>query len=129
MKYTTASCLCGDVALTAQGTPLRIGICHCKDCQKHHGAPFYSAAIFRQDKVDISGATHSYKGRHFCPRCGSSVFAQSGDEIEIHLGAMDHPDDFIPTYEGWTTRRAKWLPPFSDMTQHSKDRDDQGSTD
>jgi hypothetical protein len=73
---------------------------------KHHGAAFYAAAIFRQDKVNILGATRSYKGRHFCPRCGSSVFAQSDEVVEIHLGAMDNSVNFIPTYEGWTKRRA-----------------------
>ena len=129
MQHTTASCLCGDVTLTANGHPLRVGICHCKDCQKHHGAAFYAAAIFDQKNVKIVGAVHSYKGRHFCPRCGSSVFAQSDDEIEIHLGAIDSPSDNIPTYEGWTLRRAEWLTAFEGMTQHKYGRDEDDRSD
>ncbi len=124
MHATNASCLCGDVTLSAQGVPLRVGLCHCKDCQKHHGAAFYAAAIFAARQVAVSGPTHSYKGRHFCPRCGSSVFAESGDEIEIHLGVLDSTDSFVPTYEGWTTRRFKWVSAFAKMIQHPRGRED-----
>src|SRR5690606_40143350 len=48
----------------------------------------------------------------FCPRCGSPVFARSGDEIEVNLGSLDTPDQLAPTYELWTIRRESWLPPF-----------------
>jgi hypothetical protein len=53
---------------------------------------FHASAIFPQDAVTIEGETHAYKGRHFCPRCGSSVFGKSDDEVEINLGALDSPD-------------------------------------
>lgn len=108
----TGGCLCGKVRIVARGQPRRVGICHCLDCRKHHGALFYAAAIFPADAVTISGETRDYTGRHFCPRCGSSVFARSADEIEVHLGTLDAPDQFIPTYECWTVRREHWLPPL-----------------
>lgn len=112
MKTVTGGCLCGDVRLTATGEPRRVGLCHCMDCRKHHGALFYASAIFPADDVVISGATREYEGRHFCPRCGSSIFAHTDDEIELHLGALDEPNRFEPTYELWTERREAWLPPF-----------------
>ncbi|MCC2957740.1 GFA family protein [Massilia sp. IC2-477] len=112
MADFTGGCLCGDVRLVATGRPYRVGLCHCLDCRKHHGALFYAAAIFPQDAVTVSGETRSYANRHFCPRCGSSVFAQSEDEIEMHLGALDAPDQLVPSYENWTVRRESWLPPF-----------------
>jgi len=62
--------------------------------------------------VAILGDPRHYGGRFFCPRCGSSVFARYGDEIEVHLGALDAPDQLMPTYENWTVRRESWLPPF-----------------
>ena len=122
METYSAGCLCGAVRLTAKGAPLRVGICHCLDCRKHHGALFYVAAIYRADAVEITGDTHAYKDRHFCPTCGSSVFAQSGDEIEIHLGALDSPSQFEPTYEVWTTRRENWLPDFPSTLCHKHDK-------
>jgi len=116
-------CLCGAVRLTASGVPDRVGICHCLDCRKHHGALFFAAAIFPEDAINIEGETGDYAGRHFCPRCGSSVFSHHGDEIEVHLGILDSPDQLTPTYECWTVRRESWLPPFPLKHGYERDRD------
>lgn len=123
MDQVTGGCLCGAVRMTAAGAPRRVGICHCLDCRKHHGAPFYAAAIFPSEAVRIEGETREYAGRRFCPRCGSSVFATSGDEVEVHLGSLDAPDQFTPTYECWTIRREAWLPPFPGTVRFKKDRE------
>lgn len=124
MKETAGGCLCGHVRLVATGAPGRVGVCHCRDCRKHHGAVFYAAAIFPQDAVAITGETQQYKHRHFCPRCGSSVFAQWDNEIEVHLGALDESSVFAPQYELWTIRRENWLPEFSDTRLYERDRDE-----
>ena len=126
MDPLTVSCLCGDVRLAASGEPWRVGLCHCLDCRKHHGALFFAAAIFSEDAVRIEGETRDYRGRHFCPRCGSSVFARYGDEVEVHLGALDAPDRLKPTYDCWTVRRETWLPPFPLHHSYDRDRPDGG---
>ena len=123
MNTVSGGCLCGKVRVEARGEPLRVGICHCFDCRKHHGALFYAAAIFARDAVTVAGPVRSYRGRHFCPECGSSVFAHSGDEIEVHLGAMDEPDRFVPSYECWTIRRESWLPDFPGLRRFRGDRE------
>lgn len=123
MEQYRGGCLCGDVRIAAAGRPYRVGLCHCLDCRKHHGALFYAAAIFPEAAVEISGETRAYRGRHFCPRCGSSVFARSGDEIEVHLGSLDAPDQLTPTYECWTIRRESWLPPFPLERSDERDRE------
>ncbi|MCW1404372.1 GFA family protein [Novosphingobium sp. MW5] len=109
--------------MTALGEPVRVGICHCLDCRRHHGALFFAAAIFAQAAVTVAGMTKSYEGRHFCPRCGSSVFAQSGDEIDLHLGAMEGAELLVPQYELWTVRRIPWLPEFPGMVQMPRNRE------
>ena len=128
MDSVDGGCLCGAVRLVAVGQPDRVGICHCLDCRKNHGALFYAAAIFPSVAVTVTGETSEYKGRHFCPKCGSSVFARSGDEIEVHLGALDAPNQFSPDYELWTARRESWLPefPVNRCFKHdrSEERDD-----
>jgi hypothetical protein len=123
MDQVTGGCLCGEVRLVASGRPRRVGLCHCLDCRKHHGALFYAAAIFFQTAVTVTGDTREYRGRHFCPRCGSSVFARSEDEIEVHLGALDAPDQFVPTYENWMIRRESWLPPFPLAHHYARNRE------
>ena len=70
----------------------------------------------------IEGETREHANRFFCPRCGSSVFARSGDEIEICLGALDACDQLTPTYESWVVRRESWLPPFPLPRRHERDR-------
>jgi hypothetical protein len=126
MPDLTGGCLCGDVRIRASGEPYRVGLCHCLDCRKHHGALFAATAIFPEDAVTVEGETRAHQGRHFCPRCGSSVFARSADEVEVHLGALDAPDQLKPTYELWTVRRESWLPPFPLKTRYERDREGGG---
>lgn len=115
-------CLCGAVLLVATGEPKRVGICHCLDCRRHHGAVFYASAIFDQSNVKITGEVRSFRDRHFCPVCGSSVFARWEDEVEVPLGALDETSRFTPTYELWTARREHWLPDFA-LEQFSRNRE------
>lgn len=118
----TGGCLCGRVRFEAVGPADRVGLCHCLDCRKHHGAVFFAAAVYPQDAVTVSGNPKAYEGRYFCSVCGSSVFARSGEEIELHLGALDAPNQFVPTYELWTDRREDWLPDLPGVTPHRRDR-------
>lgn len=73
--------------------------------------------------MTIEGETCDYAGRFFCPSCGSSVFARSGDEIEVYLGSLDAPDQLTPTYESWIVRRESWLPRFPFTRRYDHDRD------
>jgi len=123
MDRFTGGCLCGKVRFVAEGRPYRVGVCHCLDCRKHHGALFHASAIFPSEAVTIEGETREYAGRSFCPECGSTVFGRSGDETELNLGSMDAPDQFTPTYELWTVRRESWLPPFPLEHRYERDRD------
>jgi hypothetical protein len=125
MNEVTASCLCNAIRITATGEPDRVGLCHCMDCRKHHGALFFAAAIFPAEAVTITGETRHYNERHFCPTCGSSVFGRaSPGEIELHLGALDAPDLFTPTCECRTSRREAWLPPFPLAHPCERDREE-----
>jgi hypothetical protein len=129
MDEFTGGCLCGEVRIAAAGKPYRVGVCHCLDCRKHHGALFYAAAIFPAELVWIDGETREFRGRHFCPRCGSSIFARYKDEIEVHAGSLDAPDKLMPTYECWTVRRESWLPAFPLARGYDRDSEVSGSFD
>lgn len=124
MEQFQGGCLCGDVRFVAVGRPSRVALCHCLDCRKHHGALFYAAAIFPREAVSVQGEMGDYAGRCFCRRCGSSVLARTDDEIEVHLGALDEPNQFVPTYESWTVRREAWLPPFPLDRRYPRNREE-----
>ncbi|MBC55640.1 MAG: aldehyde-activating protein [Confluentimicrobium sp.] len=124
MTDVTGGCLCGEVRFSVSGSPDRVGICHCLDCRKHHGAVFFAAAVFAVNAFKFTGSPREYKGRSFCSKCGSPVFSRSDNEIEVHLGALDAPDQYEPTYELWACRREAWLPTFPTMTQFTENRMD-----
>jgi hypothetical protein len=124
----TGGCLCGAVRLEMSGEPSRVGICHCLDCRKHHGAVFAAFAVFPADAVAVTGEVSSYRDRYFCPVCGSSVFSRSADEVEVPLGGLDAPNRMRPTYEMWTRRREDWLPPFDVACRCDGDREGGGGT-
>jgi len=126
MDRFIGGCLCGKVRIEASGEPYRVGLCHCLDCRKHSGSLFSATGIFPEDAVAIEGEARDYKGRFFCPECGSSVFSRSGDEVEVHLGTLDAPDQLMPTYELWTIRRESWLPPFPVKHHYERDRESPG---
>jgi hypothetical protein len=124
MERFEGGCRCGALRVVAIGMPDRVGLCHCMDCRKHHGAVFYAAAVFPEEAVTITGEARGYEGRYFCPTCGSPVFARSGAEVEVHLGTLDEPNRLVPTYELWTVRRESWLPPVPGMVGHARDGDE-----
>ncbi|MEM8611142.1 MAG: GFA family protein [Cyanobacteria bacterium P01_H01_bin.105] len=126
MNQFTGGCLCGNVRIVASGRPYRVGLCHCLDCRKHHGALFHASAGTPQKAVTITGEIRDYVGWFFCPRCGSSVYSRTADEIEVNLGALDAPNQLRPTYELWTIRRESWLPPCSLTRQYERDRESTG---
>ncbi|CAN1544194.1 COG3791 Uncharacterized conserved protein [Paracoccaceae bacterium] len=126
MDSVSGGCLCGALRFTAIGAPYRVGICHCLDCRKNHGALFHASAIFPEAAVTITGTWHSYQDRSFCRTCGSPVFAHIEDEIGINLGAFDAPDQFRPTYELWTIRREGWLPALPGLRHYTGNRESGG---
>jgi len=70
----------------------------------------------------ITGDTISHAGRHSCAVCGSSVFACSGEETEVHLGILEDASTLVPTYECWTDNRAAWISPIAGAVQYTRGR-------
>jgi hypothetical protein len=53
------SCLCGGVRFENDGPPMRSSHCHCRQCQKAHGAPFRTRRPLRAQqgqRMAITGA-------------------------------------------------------------------------
>ena len=81
MTALRGSCLCGGVRFEIDGTLMRSSHCHCRQCQKAHGAPFrararVTAADFRflvgEELVSFYESTPGTH-RGFCKVCGAPV--------------------------------------------------------
>ena len=117
-EFGDGGCSCGAVRFRVQGEPRRVGICHCLDCRKAHGAVFNAYAIFAKSQVEVRGELRGWEGspdysRRFCPACGSRVCGTGeGEELEVALGCFDTPGRYAPQYESWVVRREPWLAPL-----------------
>jgi hypothetical protein len=123
MGVRAGSCRCGKVHFSVDGEPTRIGICHCTDCRQESGSAFTYYAIWPAGQFCSEGETGEYRGRRFCPTCGSRLFAIDDTEVEVKLGSLqDAPTGLAPTYELWIKRRETWLTPLVDAEQFDEDR-------
>lgn len=80
------TCDCGAVTLHVKGQPVSMFQCACLNCQKASGSGHSSVVLLPNPGVRATGATKSYVRpadsgakftRHFCPECGTTVFAES----------------------------------------------------
>jgi hypothetical protein len=128
MNNRVGGCQCGAVRYEVEGDPLRVGLCHCTDCRKTSGSAFTLFAVWRRSSFSCTGQIATYKGRSFCPNCGSRVFSLRPDEAEIMSGSLDSaPTGLVPTYEIWIPRREDWLHGLPWADQHEGDRGDEAA--
>jgi hypothetical protein len=121
-RQRAGGCSCGAVRYLIKGEPFTVGICHCTECRKANGTAFLFYADWPRAAITIRGNAREYRGRSFCPVCGSRLFHLSDNKVEIELGSLDDgPSDLLPTQEGWIQRREPWLVPVHGAGQFSED--------
>lgn len=121
-RLRQGGCSCGAMRFTLRGEPLKVGICHCTECRKATGVVAMGYADWPSAAFTVTGEVRTYRGRSFCPVCGSRLFHPGEDGVEILLGALDEaPGDLRPTREGWIIRREAWLAPIADAGQFDRD--------
>jgi hypothetical protein len=117
-------CLCGAVHYRLVGEPFHVGRCHCADCRKESGSTYTIYGQWPLEAFEMTGELATYKGRSFCPECGSRLLDLYEDSVEIRLGSLDEaPFGLKPEAEVWIKRREFWLPPVEGASQHRENRD------
>jgi hypothetical protein len=104
------------VRYSAAGEPLNVRVCHCRICQRATGQTFFARAVYSRGAVKIDGPTKAYHStpelaRHFCPRCGTPIFAfrKDADVVAVALGTLDEPGALLPEANIFTATEIPWL--------------------
>lgn len=109
-------CLCGAVRFTCEGEPLNVRICHCRNCQKAMGSPFFARALYDQRAITFKGDTGHYPSsdhldRVFCKQCGTRLFSwrRNGTAAGVALATFDDRNAFAPTAHIWVSEKMDWV--------------------
>jgi hypothetical protein len=118
----TAKCCCGDATITVDGDVALNGICNCSSCKKRTGSAFGWSVYFPDGAVVAkTGATHVYTGsdpanpfaRHFCVRCGTTLFWKSQNFMPQFTGVAGgcFVDDPVPdpVFSAQDGTRCAWV--------------------
>ena len=133
MSSRDAACHCGQLRLTVAGEPLAVSICSCLACQRRTGSAFGMQAGFTAEQVRVTGRYGDYARIsdeadrkehvfHFCPVCGSQVFATEPSEpdlVVVSVGAFADPSFPPPTESGYDSRRHPWVGLPGSMRLHA----------
>ena len=101
--------------VSVHGEPINVRICHCRNCQKAMGSPFFARALFEQSAMTVEGETARYASsaaldRVFCKTCGSSLFSwRNGIAAGVALAAFDDRNAFAPTEHIWVSEKMDWV--------------------
>jgi len=113
----TGGCQCGAVRFAVYADkPVRIGLCHCRMCQKAVAGPFISLADYRhEDFTWTRGKPASFRSstiaeRDFCAVCGTPLSYRQidGEHIELTTGSFDQPEHVAPTFATGTESQLAW---------------------
>jgi hypothetical protein len=129
-------CQCGKVRYNVAGAPLKLYVCHCRECRKQSASAFGISVIVRSSDVRLvqgklqrwSRSTDS--GRtldcFFCPDCGSRVWHGDKDQevaISIKGGSLDEPIDLGAAIHIWTCRKLPGVIIPEHAKQHAMEPD------
>jgi hypothetical protein len=133
MAGAIGGCMCGAVRYECAATPMFMGNCHCRDCQRASGGTYAPAIGVPRSAVQITGDVKYYESkadsgnmarRGFCANCGSRLFSLppfAPDLMVILATSLDDPSIFKPGMDIYTSSAQPWdhmdpsLPKFPKM--------------
>jgi hypothetical protein len=114
----TGGCLCGEIRYRITATPVETQYCHCRMCQRAHGAPVIAWLTVPLDGLALTkGNPVAYRSsakavRHFCGSCGTPLTWREADNprlVDVSIGSLDNPEAVPPTMHVWTDSRIAWF--------------------
>lgn len=118
MSTVAGGCQCGAVRYEVSGSLDDVALCHCRMCQRAHGAPAVPWLVVKRGDFEIaSGAPGSYRSssgasREFCRDCGTPLFFVEDirpDEVDVAVSTLDNPAAAPPSRHIWLESQTPWL--------------------
>ena len=128
MTGYSGGCLCGQVRWRASAAPANVRVCHCRNCQRATGAPFFARAVFLARDIERSGETTRWPtspriDRLSCARCGTAMFAEPKDppaRLGVSLATLDEPNALTPQMHIWVGEKLDWIVIEDGRPQHAE---------
>jgi hypothetical protein len=113
----SGGCVCSAIRYKVHGPPAMVAYCHCDDCRKSSGSVVSVLAGFQRDGFELINGNPTYfeatpvVKRSFCKTCGAPLFYENQnfpENIYIHIGSFDDPDQLPPDRHTWVSERITW---------------------
>ena len=111
----TGGCQCGAVRFAVFAQPVRIGLCHCRMCQKASGNFYLPLVSVRGARVNWTrGEPKRFRSsnaawRGFCAECGTPLTFEAPDGMALAIAAFDDPADIAPTIQWGTEAKLPYV--------------------
>ncbi|HEY2357308.1 MAG TPA: GFA family protein [Phenylobacterium sp.] len=112
----------------AGAEPVNVRVCHCRNCQRATGGPFFARAVFLAGAIERGGETTRWPtspriDRLSCARCGTPMFAEPKDppaRLSVSLASLDEPSALRPNMHIWVSEKLDWLAIDDGLPQFAK---------
>jgi hypothetical protein len=118
VKTLTGGCLCGQIRYRITAAPVEALYCHCRMCQRAHGAPVIAWVTVPLDAFAVTaGDPAAYRSsakaaRHFCRTCGTPLTWRETVNprfVDVSIATLDDPDPVEPLLHTWTESQIGWF--------------------
>ncbi len=118
---TEGGCLCGAVRFRLSLPSKWCAHCHCRMCQREHGAGYVTWVGFESDHFTLLSGEAQLNWypsspeakRGFCGNCGSSMLFESSrwaGEMHVALACLGEPIDREPQAHVFYDTHVEWMP-------------------
>jgi hypothetical protein len=117
-KARTGGCLCGAIRYRIVAAPVEALYCHCRMCQRVHGAPVVAWLAVPSAGFEVTaGEAAAYRSsakalRQFCATCGTPLTWRAIDNprlVDVSIATLDEPAAVAPGLHLWTQDQLAWL--------------------
>ena len=116
-----ASCRCGQLRIACSGEPVRVSVCHCRNCKARSGSAFAAQVRFPAENVRTKGEAKMWQQAgdsghvadfFFCGTCGATLWFQNRPDLDTYavpLGNFEPGHGFAPYVSVYEERQEPWV--------------------